>query len=1103
MFSAGADSIVLKKQSLVLFLIFFGLFCFILPEVYGTPISLSSQIGSEGTISQQGRELLDVLYPGVKPPQESEELIHNLLLGFELSKTMAKLKTADFNSASEQLGNAVYGVEWKFSPLELFQILDGYKCSSEKEIPCDPSAKKDISQLREAYYELRRPGFEKYCSDENVPTFSQLHSWVSDGESSLISFISAKDNLMLSWNVLSRSTVATISALLNGAAEAEKGAASHYASVRGNLTKHYLRHNLERWVVFEILRRKTDKLKAGFIEFLKNSELSVPCKFVSMDTSKPVADVMVSYSGGVLGTVRTDDNGKSGVEMSLYRLGRLVNGDGWVPLSVYQQRIEVLFTNLNLNELLMTSKAVPNPEKHSVYYENKMRVFNVTTPGITLKVTPLSPGPDGLLGLVQKIEVSLSGQKMVETEPGKTVEFKPLYCGDYLLSIAGKDSDDVIIKTAARVISLESNPEMAKTVSISLPSSEVVELHDSENVADLVKAFEGNKDFLLKNVLEVAEYRKAQGYLFQHNRKTLGKDISEAMHSFQNISVGLKYKSVGLKIFQRIQSLSKKLNSLVEDLPQKLTDGDDLRRNLVVLIENYSSENFDLDTSKEYIFLEKYKMNLERAQSNYQELQITLQRLLEETGPAVKKYRKEVLELLSEYTEKYQLVKFTVGLTHDADFHTFISHSLQPLERLVDKARQLDSNKFLNDYNSQLVQLKRVVTNRAGQLKVLIAQQNERKTQLIDHGRLNLEPLAKRLETLKAENFNIASLGRLRSLVAFSDSEAGVTIQQQKANFSILKETSLLPELVITSREAAASGYSGTIPSAISLILPALELNGTISRNQEEGIRLEKRYNMLLHSSLVQLWDYETPAAEIREMLGKEKHLRTRQVNLETGEVSKKWAAPDILLKDVLSSGSQIDEMVKDLLGLYILEYGQREETDRKLRLLFQSAEFASLRSGGTGLNPADESSADAIKNKSDEDSARALKMLNSLKSLLKVKAGKLLYPRLDNQMGEEIEGTIATLRTSVQGIISEYYRNKAARLSLLAEKINPANLEEAPSEALVAEVRSLVSSETNNSSIEKLVKVAIDMNIPVGKSVDLFHSSAKSAKEYLEQIGY
>ena len=114
--------------------------------------------------------------------------MHNLLLAFELHKVMELIKKGQFEVASDNLGNSVYGVEWKFSPLELFQILDGYKCSSVKAIPCDVSAKNDISQFREAYYELRQSDFQTFCSNGKVPSFTQIHSWASDGESSLTSF---------------------------------------------------------------------------------------------------------------------------------------------------------------------------------------------------------------------------------------------------------------------------------------------------------------------------------------------------------------------------------------------------------------------------------------------------------------------------------------------------------------------------------------------------------------------------------------------------------------------------------------------------------------------------------------------------------------------------------------------------------------------------------------------------------------------------------------------------------------------------------------------------------------------------------------------------
>jgi len=499
------------------------------------------------------------------------------------------------------------------------------------------------------------------------------------------------------------------------------------------------------------------------------------------------------------------------------------------------------------------------------------------------------------------------------------------------------------------------------------------------------------------------------------------------------------------------------------------------------------------------LFLEKYRMNLESAQSNYQELKVTLQRLLEETQPGLVKHRKKALDLLNEYTEKYQLVKFTVGLTNDSDFHEFIKETVQPLERLIEKAKQLKANGFLNDYKTQLEQFQRVVINRKGSLSILVSKIKERETQFNEHCRLNLDPLAKKLESLSVDGFKLSALAKLSNVVGFSKASRSVTGGQQKSWFSMLDKTSKRPELVITSRETAAASYKGTISSSISRILPALKLNGTISRNQGEGKRLKKRYKKLLHSSLIQIYDYNAPAADVRTLLSKESHLRKKQINLLMGEVSSKWNTSASLLDNALSSGSEIDRAVKDLLGLYILEYGKRSVTDRKLQVLIESDEYKKLaQSIGLAANE----SSDNGNVDSDSKYKAGVKILIKLKKLISSKSGKLLYPRLDSQMSDELNASITLVKTGIQSMVSGHYRNKVARLTVLAAQLNPETLTDSPSEKAMAEARAILDNEKNNKQIKKLVATAESVNISVSKPVNRYKSKAKLIKEYLEMLG-
>ncbi len=1059
---------------------------FSLDKASASAINLGDVIAADSNISRESREILDVLYPGTPPPEAAIRYTRKVLLAFHLAKVLESLKAGKFKDASDDLSQSVHGVAWKFSPLELFQVLDGYKPPKEKEIPTDAAAARDIAELRKEYRETRAASFRKLLESGNPLTFAELHAWITEGEVVLSSFVAARPDFNLSWEALSRSEITDLRSLLKGAREAEVGGGSAHTAARRSLTKAYLRHNMERYTVFNEFRLAADQLKKRFALFIKKSRFVIPIKIVALEGNDVVNEAMVTFAGGILGNQRTNKKGEADLNKSFDKISRLLSGDGWVPLSVYVRRLEVLYTNLNINSLLSISQAEEDQKGEGVVFRAKEKFYKVSQAGTSLKVKVTCPVPDGYIGDLASVVISLSGQKPIETELNKVVVFKHLHAGDYLLSVEGKDDQRVTFKTAAKRVTVKSGTA-PKLETITLPSSDAFEPREQTKINVVIRAFEENKNRLMKNVLEVKEYRKVQGLLFRHNRKTLGREaMRKAMDSFKKISVGLKYKSEGLNIFKRIQSLKKKLKSVKSDLPQKLMKGKDLRGNLLQLVERYSSENFDLGGDREYLFLARYRQFLERAQSNHQELLVTLENVNKDIRPKVAKLKKEVTALINEYCDKYQLVKFTVGLTHDADFHKLLVENLHPLERLLEETKQLAANSFLASYERQVKQLARVVENRQGTLKILQSNLDERLTRYKEYAERKLTPLRSKVADLTAQGIKLTKLDKLTDLKHYADPKARVIKSQQAAFISILEKLAAAKELEVTGVTPGPKDLSGAVVRHLAQLLPALELNLRLSRNQDEAKRLRDDYHHLLRSNLLEVYDISTPEAEIRKLFTKDRYQRKKEVNSATGELSRTKTAPDLLLKGVPRHGVTVAKVAKDLVGLYIFEMEQRRVRDGALKSVTENvlAAFAAV----------------------DANTPKAMTNLaNKLDGMVRLsvppRRGGLHFPRLESDQGPEVEANLQKIRSNLEKLISDKYRLPSKEFAHLAEKLNPMKLEAEPPEAEMARAKALLAKPTS-PAINRVIKHMNKMKIPVGKAYAVWKANRARLKDYLEQLG-
>ena len=1063
-----------------LFLLFFA------SPLAATSIDLGDVIAADSSISREAREILDVLYPGTPPPEEAIRYTRKVLLAFHLDSCLEQIKRGQFKAASDSLSQSVHGVEWTFSPLELFQVLDGYKAPNAKEIPTDASAAHDVADLRKDYDELRKGSFRKLLETGKPLTFAELHAWITEGEVVLSSFVSARPDFALPWEALSRSELADLRSLLKGAREAEEGGGTKHTAARRSLTKAYLRHNLERFTVFNEFRLAAENIKKKFSAFLKASELVIPIKVIALEGGNAVEEAMVSFAGGILGNQRSDKYGNANFAHSFDKVSRRLGGDGWVPLSVYLRRIEVLYTNMNINSMLQLSKHELKADGQGSIYRTPAKTFKVSRAGTTLKVKVTCPVPSGMIGELSSAVVTLSGQKPIETELNKVISFSHLYAGDYLLSVEGKDDQRVTFKTAAKVVTIAPG-ETPGTVTIELPSSDALEPRDQSNVNVVIKAFEENKNRLMNNKLEVKEYRKVQGLLFRYNRKTLGgPGIRQAMESLKKISVGLKYKSEGMNVFKRIQSLEKKLKSVKSDLPQKLMKGQDLRGNLMQLVERYSSENFDLEGDKEYLFLARYRHYLERAQSNHQELVVTLGNVATDIVPKVDSIKKAVKELMTEYCGKYQLVKFTVGLTHDADFHKLLVEDLLPLERLIDETKQLTANGFLESYERQVKQLQRVVQNRQGTLKIVKSNLDERLKRYKEYADRKLSPLRSKIKELSEKGVMLSKLDRLSDLAHFADPKARVIESQQNSFIDILRQLAEAKELQIPGGVPGPTTLEGPVVAHLAKLLPSLELNVRLSRNQEEAQRLRDDYNHLLRSNLLEIFDVTTPEEEIRKLFTKDRYQRKKEVNSATGELSSSLRAPDLLLKDVPKKGMVVNRIAKDIVGLYIFEIEQRRVRD--------SALLAGTKSVLTVLEEVDKDVPGSL-----------AKLSRELSSLQRMTAppprGGLHFPRLTNDCGPQVDTNLQQIRTGLTALISNRYRKPSVRFAELAERLNPMKMDSEPPEAEMKEAKRLLAIPPD-PAINGVIEHMNSMKIPVGKAYAVWKANRTRLKDYLEQLG-
>jgi len=1041
-------------------------------------------VAADSAVSREAREILDVLYPGTPPPDEAVDVMRRTLLAFHLARVRADLARGRFDQAGETLATAIHGVDWLFSPIDLFQALDGYRPPKPGTAPTDAAAARDVAELRQDYRERRVSALRKLVDTGTPLSFAEIHAWVTEGDGVLSSFLADRADGALSWEVLSRSELADIRSLLKGAKEAETGSGSPAGAARKNLTKSYLRHNLERFVVFDELRQAAMDTKKGFEGFLGAASLAMPLRVVSLVKGGSVDEAIVSFANGLVGNTRTDGQGRARLEQPLVKLVRQVGGDGWIPLSVYRQRVEVLYTNLNANHLLGSATVEPPGQGTGIRFAVPEQTYRVSQADTAVHVKVVCPVPNGSLGELGKVVITLSGQKPIDTVVGGTAEFPHLYAGDYLVSAEGKDEQGVTIKTAARWLTVEPGKDL--TITLELPSSDTVQPQDETNLNVVVAAFEQNKDRLMGNKLEVKEYRTAQGQIFKDNRTTLGSKIRDAMAALTKISVGLKYKSEGLDILKRIQALQKQFDAMRTDLPQKLTQSKDLRGNLMQLVEQYSNETFDVGESKGYVFLARFRHLYEQSVSNREELEVTLGRLYGEVRPKVTALRSKTLALMTEYCEKYQLVKFTVGLTYDADVHRLIAESLQPFERLLDEVEQLKANDFLVGYDRQVKQLSRVVENRHATLKILSSNLDKRLERYRDHAKRKLDPLRDELASLTSAGSDVTVLDKLTDLRHFADPAARILPQQRTAFIQTLRSVAESPTVRIPGAAAGPTDLQGTVVRLLADLTPALEFNARMARNQEEGKRLLDEYNDLLRNNLVQLYDIVTPEAEIRQLFTKDRYERERDVNLATGELSKNRMAPDLLLKGVPANGLAVAGIAKDLAGLYILELERRRVRDAELRV--RTAEVTKL------LEPVQQGIPGAL-----DTMARSLA---TLAPTLKPPArGGLHFPRLDADVGSEVDADLTALRTGLSAAISDRFREPAQTLAILAEKLDPTKLESEPPQAAMAEAKALLAQPVDPST-DKVVDQMEELGYPVSQSYRLWKTSRARVKEYLEQLG-
>ena len=1050
-------------------------------------LSLSKSIASDSSISRESREILDLLYPATPPSDTAKEFMRRVLLAFHLHGALEEMKSGSFVRASELLAESIHGVDWRFSPLELIKVLDGYEAPKEEELPLSRALSDELRPVREQYRQLRGAPLRELLEQGDGISFARLHVWVTNGDGVLSSFLAARGNILLSWEELSQSELADLDFLLKGAKEAENPlSTAGLARSRENLSRSYLRERLELFVVFDELRRAAELLSNRFRGFLKGSKLSFPLRILSLQAGKAVEGAMVSFGNGMLGNEETDSQGRVYFDKTLYKLGRLLQGDGWTPLSIYKQRVELLYTNLSVNDLLAAARVHVSEEGTNAKFELPSRTLRVSRGEKSISVKVVCDKADGMLGKICSCVIKLSGQEPIKTVLNEEHVFERLYCGDYLLSVEGKDEMGVTQKTAAKSLSIGED-EAHKSMSIELPSSEVEEVKNAKDLAAVKRAFEENKERLLKNELEEDEYRKVQGLLFKNNRKSLGRSgMREAMNTLRKISIGLKYKSEGLHFLERIEELEREFENLRKELPVKIMEGSDLRGNLLELVERYSSENFELDSSDEYLFLARYRHFLERAQSNHQELILTFETLDKDIRPKVAKLKKRVNELISEYCKNYQLVKFTQEYGRDKEFHELLVEDLLPFERLLEKVEQLESNDFLDSYHAQVRQLERVVENRHATLKKFLSNLEQRLEKYKDYARRKLHPIEEKINFLQEKGVELQRLDRLADLKHLADPKARVVRSQQSSFFSILEALAAEDALEIPDGSLGPRSLKGHVAKCISDLLPALEFNGRVARNQARAKELKDQYNALLRRNLFELYDITTPEEKIRKLFAKDSYERKREVNSATGELARERSAPDLLLEDVPKRSKEVYDVSKDLLALYISDLRRRRERD------------------GNIVDRADDIS-EILLDLKGNDEAKLSPLLRSLRALSKLcappKRGGLLFPRLEGDRGKKAEERLSEIERSLSMLVSKRYGEISKRCAELAEVVNPMNIKGAPPEKEMAQARALLESGPS-PALEELAEVMKELDFSVGKACQLWNANSQRLKEYLVQLG-
>ncbi len=850
-------------------------------------------IPPEAGILREASEICDVLYPDRPAPEEVRLYVASCLEAVHGAEAAVMLARGRFEEAASSFASAVKGTGWDYSTMDVMRELVRYKTPSASSldgwVSRFPSA-----ELEGRVMERLRSSLAASAGSLDSVRFASFHGWLVEHRGDWRALLGKADPHSVDWFSIEPGPSLKASSLFSYAASLAAGGASTGGTLEAVLRPMAV-DGLGRRCCLLLLGEVAAACRKRMLATLRGSELVVRGRVVSAASGRPVAEAIVSFGGGLVGTVQTGADGRFSFSVDFERLALMDQGAGWQSLGGVKGRESLFFLNLNVNDLLASARKEAGVQG--------VRRFVWSSSDIEAAV------PEGAMKLVihggcvlgrriARVRVLVPGREPFFVEPERQKTVDGLWPGRYFLSFEGRSEGDLIICRKAMLVEVPASGEPVE-VDVRMPCG-TVEVPAKASIETCVSLFVRAKEELLAGRMDVKEFRRVMGRIYRAARAGLDKRRArETMRRFsariKKIVKGLYYKSKARRYDERIRQMQARLDELKEELPDDLT-GPDYVNSFSRMLELYSVEPFRL-TAGGYRFLADYRKSIEVASTNREHLAAFMERMDRELSSRLKEIEKDLFALLEEYVSSYQLARYTCETGYDHQIAAMLADSYLPLERLVRYCSILGHNGFLSYYDAQTRYLKRLYENRKRRLTGLRDTLVRLKEQYDGFRQGRFPSLRGEYEELRRRGLPPQVLAGLKTLRHFAARDLRIGERDRDVYFSIVRDR--------LSEAAAAAEKDGAGPAPggaarrepvvrFICVLPELFDWGTRAADLDATARaMWKRYTDLLRSRLIELMDVSMSDERMAAFVSLDRFERKKRMNAVTGELSRKWALPE------------------------------------------------------------------------------------------------------------------------------------------------------------------------------------------------------------------